>query len=398
MRKRLFINMHYLDIGGAETALIGLLHSLDQSRVEVDLFLNDRRGELLSLIPSWINVLPEIPAYKMIERPMTECLRSGQLKVLSARLRAKLLYQRYSRRHPGASGHAVNDIVDRCVTPSLPSLRHFGSYDLAIGFQAPYSIVPMKVDARKKIAWLHTDYSSIDVHNKLAQKVWDSYDNLVSISPKVTENFLRAFPGNEKKIIEIENVLSASLIKQKAGEIDAPLVKSDENEIILLTIGRYSRAKRLESIPEICRLLVDKGLKVKWYIIGYGGEDKALKQAVKNNLMEDRVKLLGKIENPYPYIASCDWYVQPSLFEGKSIAVREAQILGKPVIITDYPTASSQVAHGIDGIIVPMEISACADAMSAVIANKSIAEELKKNISTRDFSNAREIDKLYSLL
>lgn len=40
--------------------------------------------------------------------------------------------------------------------------------------------------------------------------------------------------------------------------------------------------------------------------------------------------------NPYPYIKACDIYVQPSRYEGKAVTVREAQILGKPVVITRF--------------------------------------------------------------
>ena len=52
--------------------------------------------------------------------------------------------------------------------------------------------------------------------------------------------------------------------------------------------------------------------------------------------------------------AACDIYIQPSRYEGHSVTVREAQILGKPVIITNYPTAKSQIQDGVDGIICGM--------------------------------------------
>ena len=45
MKKRLFIAIQYLEIGGAERSLIGLLNAIDYTRYEVDLFLYDHRGE-----------------------------------------------------------------------------------------------------------------------------------------------------------------------------------------------------------------------------------------------------------------------------------------------------------------------------------------------------------------
>ena len=51
MKKRIFINIHYLEIGGAERALLGLLSSLNPDTVDIDLFVNQHTGEFMPLIP-----------------------------------------------------------------------------------------------------------------------------------------------------------------------------------------------------------------------------------------------------------------------------------------------------------------------------------------------------------
>ena len=114
--------------------------------------------------------------------------------------------------------------------------------------------------------------------------------------------------------------------------------------------------------------------------------------------MSDNVILLGKKENPYPYIKACDIYVQPSRYEGKSITVREAQILCKPVIVTNYPTASSQVQDGVDGIIVPMDVDACAKEMTAFMRDKEKQAEIVEYLQTHDYGNENEIEKIYQLV
>lgn len=58
MKKRIFINIHYLEIGGAERALLGLLSSLNPDKVDIDLFVNQHTGEFMPLIPEWVNLLP----------------------------------------------------------------------------------------------------------------------------------------------------------------------------------------------------------------------------------------------------------------------------------------------------------------------------------------------------
>ena len=145
-------------------------------------------------------------------------------------------------------------------------------------------------------------------------------------------------------------------------------------------------------------MLMEKGLLVKWYIIGYGGNDDYIRKAIVNEGMEENVILLGKRANPYPYIKACDWYIQPSRYEGKSVVVREAQILGKPVIITDYPTSVSQIQNGIDGIIVPMDVDKCAEAMAMALTDERQKKSIVDYLVPHDYGNESEVEKIYSLV
>ena len=114
--------------------------------------------------------------------------------------------------------------------------------------------------------------------------------------------------------------------------------------------------------------------------------------------MENHVILLGKKENPYPYIKRCDLYVQPSRYEGKSVSVREAQILCKPVIITDYPTASSQIKSGIDGFIAPIDNKGCAKFIDNVLTHLASMDKLFSYMSKHDYGNEYEVQKIYKLI
>ena len=114
--------------------------------------------------------------------------------------------------------------------------------------------------------------------------------------------------------------------------------------------------------------------------------------------MENYVVVLGKKINPYPYIKACDFYVQPSRYEGKAVTVREAQILCKPVIITDFPTAKSQLKDGYDGIIVPMDDKGCAEGIVNFINNNELQKKIINNLKKNDYSNSNEINKIYTLI
>jgi glycosyltransferase involved in cell wall biosynthesis len=137
---------------------------------------------------------------------------------------------------------------------------------------------------------------------------------------------------------------------------------------------------------------------LKWYLIGFGSDKQLIRQKIAEAGMEEHVIMLGKKDNPYPYIKACDVYVQPSRYEGKSVTVREAQVLCKPVIVTSYPTARSQVRNGVDGIIVPQENEGCADGIAQVIQNSDQLKALTAYLQENDYGNEQEVEKVLNLI
>lgn len=166
----------------------------------------------------------------------------------------------------------------------------------------------------------------------------------------------------------------------------------------LLSIGRFSEAKNYDNVPDICRRMVKEGVDVKWFIIGFGGDEQLIRRKIEEAGMQEHVIILGKRSNPYPYIKACDIYVQPSRYEGKSVTVREAQMLCKPVVVTNYPTASSQIKNCIDGVIVPMDNEGCARGLAEVIMDKAQQERIVEYLKTHDYGNESEVDKIYRII
>lgn len=397
MKKRLLILSHALELGGAEKSLIGLLNALDPKICDIDLFLLRQEGELMGEIPSYINLLPQIPAYTVLARPMKDTLKEGHIILSAARLVGKIAAARYDRMHKCTDSDVALEYSHKFTCPFMPAIRPDKEYDLAISFLTPHYFVARKVRAKKKIAWIHTDYSHVQVNVPSETTMWRAYDYIASISDAVTESFLAIFPELRDRIILIENILPERLVKKQA---DAFSVKDEMSATgwQLLSIGRFCNAKNFDSVPDICYRLRERGLDITWYLIGFGGDEALIRRKIKDTKMQDYVKILGKKENPYPYIEQCDWYIQPSRFEGKSVTVREAQLLHKPVIIADYPTSKSQVVNGYDGVIVPRDNEKCAEAIADIINNKKLREYLINNTYKEDYSNKEEIKKLYALI
>lgn len=402
-KKRMFLSMHYLELGGAEISLIGLLDTIDKEKYDVDLFLYSHQGELMEFIPEGVNLLPENPSYSMYERPLQEVVKNGFFGIAFARLVARYKYKQYCKRTRPNDLQAVFAYVMKEVEPHLPSLDYLGEYDLAISFLMPHNVVLNKVRAKKKICWIHTDYSKIDTDVELELPVWSGFDHIASISEEVTTKFLENFPSLSSKIIEINNILSPDFVRKRASLIPQDEIRSEmkisEGQVSLLSVGRYFTPKRFEFIPEIVRCLREElGMNVRWYIIGYGVMEQDIKAAITKAGMEDYVILLGKKSNPYPYMLACDIYAQPSLYEGNSVTVREAQMLCKPVVVTNYPTANSQIQNGVDGVIVPMDIKESAEGIAEMIQDTTRQKQIVEYLKTHDYGNVSEVEKIYNLI
>ncbi len=409
MKKRIFIAIHYLEIGGAEMSLIGLLQSFDYSKVEVDLFVYRHQGELLAMIPREVNLLPEIPAYAQIEAPLKETIKKGYWHIAYGRLKAKWEHRQFVKRNHPIDGSAIFGYIAKDVTLYLPDINPETTYDLAISFLTPHNIVLQKVSAKKKACWIHTDYTKVAVNAELELPIWSGYDHIVSISEEVTASFLKVFSTLKDKIVLIENILSERFVRERADldiQTDIKKISSDNSTTLnILSVGRFTYAKNYDNVPDICKRINyqlsiasgDYPLRVRWYIIGYGGEESLIRQKIQEAGMEDHVIILGKKTNPYPYIKACDIYIQPSRYEGKSVTAREAQILCKPVIVTNYTTAPSQIKDGVDGVIVPLDNAECADGIVDFIKNKDLQSQIIDYLQIHHYGNEEEVEKVYQL-
>lgn len=396
-KKRIFIMSHALELGGAERSLIGLLDAIDTQKYEVDLFLMRHEGELLEAIPNKIKLLPQIPAYTVLARPMKNTLVEGHLLLTFTRVLGKMSAKRYAKKYQHTDSGVALEYSHKYTCPFMPKINPDIEYDVAISFLTPHYFVADKIRAKKRIAWIHTDYGKVEINRKSELKMWERYDHIISISDAVTNGFVGVFPELNEKIVLIENILPQRLIEKQKDEFSVEKEMPPKG-IRLLSIGRYCTAKNFDNVPEICSKMLELGIDVYWYIIGFGPDEQLIKEKIRQFKMEDRVILLGKKENPYPYIKACDIYIQPSRYEGKSVTVREAQMFGKTVIITEYATSGSQLDHGVDGWIVPMDITECAKAIANLIQESSLCQQVAKGCRGRDYSNSKEIEKLYQLL
>ena len=391
--KRILIIHSNMELGGAESSLLGLLDTIDYSEYSVDLFLLNHSGEFLPLINSHVNLLPEIPSYKALMQSISTNLGEGNIRIALSRCYARV---RSALSHGALHlAHNYKQYFHKLCVPYLPNIP--GEYDLTISFNDPHYIIGKKVNAKVKLAWFHTDASHLQFCDDIEKEMWGMSDYVINVSEDCKNAFDKKHSYLDvQKSLVIENILSKRLISVRSGESQTDM--PSDGAIRLLSVGRFCDAKNFDNVPDICRRLAEDGLNVKWYLIGYGGDEPLIRRKIAEAGMQDRVIILGKKGNPYPYMRACDLYVQPSRYEGKAVTVREAQLLGKPVVITNYATSAGQLEDGVDGVIVPMDNAGCAAGIAALLRDPARMRVLSENCAKRDYTNSAEIEKIYALM
>lgn len=391
--KNILISSFDMEVGGVERSLISLLRDFDYKNHNVDLMLYSHTGDFMNLLPNRASLLNESKSYKTFRMSIAQTLRCGELPIGLARVLAKCKAGFYKS---GENGIRQMQYMWKYSLPFLPSIKK--KYDVAISYLWPHYFIGDKVSAKIKIAWIHTDYSSVDTNIEMDLKMWDKFDHIVAVSEECKKSFVSKYKNLESRVMVMENLSSPGFIRKMADvEVDSPMLS--DHRFKVFTVARLSYAKGIDNAVKALKILKSGGYRdIAWYVVGYGGDEELIRELIDKNNLADSFILLGKKSNPYPYMKNADLYVQPSRYEGKAVTVTEAQILGRPVLITNYPTAGSQVKDMVDGCITQLSVEGIADGIERLYCNEKLRKRLAECCSKTDYGNSGELEKLYRLL
>lgn len=394
--KNVLIASFDMEVGGVERSLISLLNNFDYDNNEVDLMLYRHSGDFMKLLPKKHRLLPEIKEYAMYRKSIKQTFDDKLYMLGATRVLANINSKIYGKiKNIDEIGYIQMQLMWKYALPFLPKLDK--EYDIAISYLWPHYFVAEKVKAKRKIAWIHTDYSTIETDIDMDLKMWNKFDYIIAVSEDCKNAFLKRYPSLKEKVKVMENITSPNFIRKMTEEDIEEDIKKDDS-FKLVSVARLSHAKGIDNAVKALKLLHDRGLtNIKWYVVGYGGDEEMIRKIIKENNLEDSFILLGKKINPYPYINAGDIYVQPSRYEGKAVTVGEAQILGKPVIITNYTTSKSQVRENIDGYICELSIEGIANGIEKLYKDKNLRTQLSDNCKKTNYSNSNELNNLYSI-
>lgn len=394
MKKKVLFIIGSLQSGGVSKSMISLLNAWDTEKYETSLLLCCKDGDVFS------DYLPK--NIQLIYSPVIEHVMGGFSSV------RWLLVHGYFLLCLGVLlrlilSHVSRALASELIAKMMPIVSDV-HYDLIVdygGQQLLYYMVN-KLSATKKVSFFHSDYSKWSFYYNADKKYYPLVDHIFTISQICVDSLKKFFPNCVEKVSIMENISSPVMIRRQSLEsignfkVQIDQMKADGNTI-LCTIGHICRGKGFDFAIEASDILKRNGIKFKWVFIGKVLEENLLKFITDKGL-DDNILLVGIQSNPYPYISLSDIVVHPSRFEGKSIALDEAKILCKPIVVTNFSTVGDQFESGKNGTICEMSGKAVANAVIELINNPSLQDSYRMYLESHCVDNSSEVNKLYKYL
>lgn len=374
-----------LQSGGVSKSIVNLLNAMDRTTYDVHLLLLDRAGDILSpYLPSdvTVHVNREIENLHRGFRGVRALLLTGHIWLALGSL-LRMLMSKISRAWAG-----------RWLAYLMPRFTDL-TFDLIVDYGGQQQLYYMvdKLDGKKKITFFHNDYSKWPYYYAADKLYYPKVDQILSISQTCVDVLKAYFPECKDKISVMQNISSPILITKQADEVvDVP-----QAPLLLVSLGHIMRRKGTDFSIEAAKILRAKGVDFRWLLVGKVIENDLINR-IKQESLDEYFIFLGIRPNPYPYIKAADLYVHPSRFEGKSIALDEAKILCKPIIVTNFSTVHDQFEDRVNASICEMNGVALADAIIELAANKELRQSYVAYLNANIVDNSSEVEKLYTFI
>lgn len=391
--KILFV-IYGLGMGGAEKSLVNLLQEINYEKFEVDLYLfdyletredNGKRKEL----PSKVNfIVPDDDVKFLTTKRYKNLIKYFSFKrlfyLLISKIKARKFKDQYKR----------NQVLWKSSYSKLVK-KIDKEYDCAVSFMHSYPnyFVIEKVKAKKKILWVHTDYSILASNKNFDYDYFNKADKVVTISERCLYELELAFPSIKNTFLSLYNLIPIKRIKDLSNQYIPEYFNDDC--INLLSIGRLVHLKGFDIAIKAAKELKKANVKFKWVILGEGEERENLEDMIDDEIKDD-VFLPGNNYNPYPYFKKCNFVIQTSLYEGKSIVLDEAKIFEKPIICTEYNTVRDQIVDEYNGIIVPLnDFIAIKNKIIELAENDNLRMKIIENLKKEKFVSIDDYENLF---
>ena len=286
--KKIVFGITSLSIGGAERVLVDIANKL-QEKYDITIFTLYGKGVFEKELNKNIKLI------KIYEKSYEEFngLKKRLLPILILK-NSKKIYEKY-----------IND-----------------NFDIQIAFlEGPVTRI-FKYGKNKKISWIHNDISQVFGNNlkaklkiKIDKNNYKMYNKLIFVSEQNKIAFNKLYRIDELKEEIINNYINKDRILELAEkEAGQECIEKEIPSIVVLS--RLVEQKAIDRLIKIHKKLITEKIDNIIYVIGDGPERKKLENIIKEEKVEKTFKLLGKKENPYPYVKKADYLALLSYFEG----------------------------------------------------------------------------------
>ena len=338
-KEKIAVILPNLKNGGAERSHIYIANEWIKLGYRVVFILMEKKGNLIPLISNKIQIIN---------------LKEKRLRNIIFPL-TKLLYQ---------------NRFDIIVAPMWPItiisvISWYLSFKKGKLFLVDHNPIIKKWADDFNLSW-----SLVKLSIKLTYK---GVNGIVSVSSGIKEDILKIVAIKKNKVQVIYNPINKNLIHYKKNLNEkTKLFGNSKNNIV--STGALKKSKDYITLIKAANILKVKNIKINLNIIGDGEEKKNLEKLIKKNNLSQNVKLLGYIEDPFPYLLNADLYVNSSIYDGLPLSIIEALISKIPIVSTDCESGPREILkNGKYGRLVPIN------------DYKSLAIEMEKILNKKIF-------------
>lgn len=375
--------------GGVTRTLLSYLDGIDYSQHDVTLLLIKPPDASVDLVPPEVSI-QQYPSDFHLLAPRAGLTRAHDIGGMAETLRYGLSLAKWK---------VTRNRRDRMRYFTRLADPIAGHYDVAVAYTMmdnfANAVVAYLVEADRKILWCHID-TQLYAKEPMGGMghLYAAFDAINCVGESTLLSFAAKYPDLSERLRVAYNPLDIERIRKLARE---PLTLESASQITLCTVARLTYEKGIDLIVEAASALQRDGLDFVWWVVGppYSHDySQQIRESIDREQLSDRVILIGQVENPYPFMAAADIYVQPSRIEGYCTTTVEARVLHRAIIRTDIPDAREQFEHGVDGLIAPLSAAGIYQAVHELAANKEARDQLSQAVARNPPTNTGFIEQI----
>lgn len=371
-KKKIAIVNNNMNIGGVQKSLLNFLEEFS-GKYDITLYLFNKNGQYIHEIPETVNITEIHGPFHLLGIAQSEC---------------KGILEKISR----AFFVGITKLFGRSLAIKIMLLfdrKNHGDFDIAISYIHnaaqnsfyggcnEYTI--RRVNARKKIAFIHTDYKQLGIDCKENNKVYFDFDAIAACSEGCKNSFIQAIPELTSRCYVVENCQNYKQIKEKAM---CSSIVYDKNFINVVSISRLTKEKGIERAIYAVFEAKKHVENIRYYIIGDGVLKKELQELVMSYGLENTVYFEGEQENPYKYLLNADFLLISSYNEAAPMVINEARCLNVPILSTETSSAVEMILNNESGWVCKNSQEDLVTALTNICMNMDevvmIREKMKK--------------------